>query len=174
MPYVQARDNALDLGPGALNESAYLLEQGFRSVTAVNLHSVETDPVVQARAATFPPDHFEYHVSTFDTFNFDPESYDLINAQYSLPFNPPQTFDTMFASLIASLKSGGIVTGQFFGPKDERNDGSGTHTFVTREKAEKLLQDCNILSFDEVDGDDRLSAGGKKHWHTFHFIAKKK
>lgn len=172
--YVRARDRALDLGPGALNESNFLLEQGFHTVVAVNKAPLETDPVAQARASTFPQDRFEYRVSTFDTFTFEPETYDLINAQYSLPFNPPETFDATLASLIASLKQGGIVTGQFFGPKDEWNDGSGKLTFVTREKAEELLHDCDIISLEEVEGIDRLAVGGQKYWHTFHFIARKK
>jgi hypothetical protein len=43
--YVQHKGHALDLGPGALNESKYLLEQGFQSVVAVNRDPLETDPV---------------------------------------------------------------------------------------------------------------------------------
>lgn len=173
MPYVLAKNHALDLGPGALNESAYLLEQGFRSVVAVNKHPLEADPVAQSRAATFPSDRFEYRVSSFDEFNFVPNTYDLINAQYSLPFNPQVTFGRMFASMIASLKPGGIITGQLFGPKDEWNDNSGRLTFLTREQVEKLLSDCEIISFEEVEGPDRLAIGGEKYWHTFHFIAQK-
>jgi hypothetical protein len=46
----------------------------------------------------------------------------------------------VFASLIASLKLGGIVTGQFFGPRDEWSNNARL-TFVTRERARQLLQD---------------------------------
>ena len=171
--YVPRKGHALDLGPGALNESKYLLEQGFQSVVAVNKNPLETDPVAESRAATFPKDRFAYRVSTFDAFDFEPDAYDLINAQYALPLNPPETFDRMFASLIASLKSGGIVTGQFFGPNDEWKDNARL-TFVTRERAQQLLQDCEIISFKEVEGTDRLAVGDQKYWHTFHFIARKK
>ncbi len=173
MSYVKSRGSALDLGPGALNESKYLLENGFQSVVAVNKDPLDTDPIAQARASSFPKDHFEYRVSSFDAFYFKPDTYDLVNAQYALPFNPPETFDRMFASLIASLKKDGIVTGQFFGPNDEwSNDAS--MTFVTREHAEKLLRDCKKIFFKEVKGADKLAVGGQKYWHTFHFIARKK
>ena len=114
--YVRQKGQALDLGPGALNDASFLLEQGFQTVVAVNKDPLEADPVAQSRAATFPQDRFVYRVSPFDAFDFKPDEYDLINAQYALPFNPP---DRMFASLIASLKPRGIVTGQFFGPNDE-------------------------------------------------------
>ncbi|MGA7328987.1 MAG: hypothetical protein WBX25_32000 [Rhodomicrobium sp.] len=79
----------------------------------------------------------------------------------------------MFASLIGSLKSEGIVTGQFFGPKDEWSTNPGM-TFVTRKRAKELLGDCEIISFTEFEGFDRLAVGGQKYWHTFHFIAKRK
>lgn len=173
VPHVTARDTALDLGPGALNESKFLLDQGFKKVIAVNKDELETDPVARERAKAFPQDRFEYAVSAFDAFNFQPNSYDLINAQYALPFNSPATFDAMFAKLKASLKSGGIVTGQFFGPKDEWSKNKDM-TFVTREKAEELLSDLESIHFDEVEGPDRLAVGGQKYWHTFHFIARKK
>ncbi len=171
--YVPDKGQALDLGPGALNESEYLLELGFQSVVAVNKDPLEIDPVAQSRATAFPKDRFAYCVSSFDAFDFKPGTYDLINAQYALPFNPPETFDGMFTSLIASLKSGGIVTGQFFGPNDEWSS-NATMTFVTRERAQRLLQDCEIISFKEEEGTDRLAVGGQKYWHTFHFIARKK
>jgi tellurite methyltransferase len=171
--YVHAKDAALDLGPGALNESKYLLDQGFKKVVAVNKDGLETDPIARGRAETFPNDRFEYQVSTFDAFDFRPETYDLINAQYALPFNPPATFDAMFANLKKSLKSGGIVTGQFFGPKDEWS-GNADMTFVTRERAEQLLGDLEVIHLEEVEGPDRLAVGGEKYWHTFHFIARKK
>ena len=172
--YAHAKDRALDLGPGALNETAYLLDQGFKSVIAVNKDPLETDPVAQAAAARLPSEHFEYRVSTFDAFDFEPNTYDFINAQYSLPFNPPETFDRMFTSIVASLKTGGIVTGQFFGPKDERNKGDGKMTFVTREKAEALLSDLEIIDFQEFKRLERLAVGGQNYGHTFHFIARKK
>jgi tellurite methyltransferase len=171
--YVQHRGQAIDLGPGALNDANYLLEQGFQMVVAVNKDPLQADPVAHARAAEFPKDRFAYRVSTFDAFDFKPDTYDLINAQYALPFNPPETFDRMFASLIASLKSGGIVTGQFFGPNDEWSSNANL-TFVTRERAQQLLQNCEIISLQEVEGTDRLAVGGQKYWHTFHFIARKK
>ena len=171
--HVRQKGQALDLGPGALNDASFLLEQGFQTVVAVNKDPLEADPVAQSRAATFPQDRFVYRVSPFDAFDFKPDEYDLINAQYALPFNQPETFHRMFASLIASLKPGGIVTGQFFGPKDEWSSDTSM-TFVTREQAQQLLHDCEIISFQENEGMDSLALGGQKYWHTFHFIARKK
>jgi tellurite methyltransferase len=171
--FARGRDHALDLGSGALNESKFLLDQGFKLVTAVNKDPLDIDPIAKARAESYPKDRFEYRVSPFDAFDFQTDTYDLINAQYSLAFNPPETFDRMFGSLKASLKQGGIVTGQFFGPHDEWS-GNRKMTFITREKAEKLLEGFEILHFKEIEGPDNLAVGSTKHWHTLHFIAQKK
>jgi hypothetical protein len=170
--YVQHRERALDLGPGALNDSKYLLDQGFQMVVAVNKDPLGTDPVAQSRAAGFPKEHFQYRESTFDAFDFSINTYDLINAQYSLPFNPPQTFDNMFESIIASLKHGGIVTGQFFGPDDEWSTNADM-TFVTRARAQQLLRDCGMIYFDEAK-EYRLAMRGQKYCHIFEFIGRKK
>lgn len=173
MRYIGEKGRALDLGPGAMNESRFLLEQGFKSVTAVNMDPLESDPVASERVAQFPNDRFEYVASAFDKFDFEPDTYDFINAQRSLPFNPPETFDRTFASLLASLKSGGILAGNFFGTEDEWKK-NRSMTFVTREKAEELLKDCEIIVFKENKGQGTVAGGGDKYWHTFDFIVRKK
>jgi tellurite methyltransferase len=173
LPFVLNRVAALDLGPGALNDCRFLFDQGFQSVVAVNKDPLENDPVAQARAASFPIDRFVYVVSMFDQFNFELDRYDLINAQFALPFTSPETFDRMFGDMIASLKRDGIIAGQLFGPKDEWSANPGM-TFVTRQRTDELLKDCDIVSFTEFEGLDRLAMGGTKYWHTFHFIARKK
>jgi len=164
---VQAKDRALDLGPGAMNESRFLIEQGFKSVIAVNKDPLESDPVAQNRAAQFPKDRFEHRTSTFDTFDFEPDTYDLINAQRSLPFNPPESFDRMFSSLLASLKQGGILTGNFFGVEHTWKDNRAM-TFMTRERAEELLKECEIVLFEEH------KRPGETHSNEFDFIVRKK
>ncbi len=173
LEYVHAKDRALDLGPGAMNESRFLLENGFAFVTAVNIDPPKGNAVVSERIAQFPNDRFEFVVSAFDKFDFEPDMYDLINAQRSLPFNPPKTFDRMFTSLLASLKPGGILTGCFFGVEHKwRNNRK--MTFVTRERAGELLKDCEIVLFTEHQRPHDESETANPHWHEFDFIVRKK
>ncbi len=173
MRFVRAKGRALDLGPGALNESRFLLEQGFKVVVAVNKHPLESDATVRERAASFPPGRFEYRVSMFDAFDFEPAAYDFINAQFSLPFSPPETFERMFTSLKSSLKPDGIVAAQFFGSRHEWNGTPGM-TFVDRIRARELLSDLTLECFGEIEGPFRSAHGGIKYGHTFSFIARKK
>ena len=114
--FVTNKDEALELGSGALNDVRYLISQNFKHITAV-----DSTPVASEIIGNFPPETVSYVISTFEDFNFDENKYDLINAQYSLPFNRQDTFDKVFKSIVSSLKDGGILTGQFFGVRDEWN-----------------------------------------------------
>src|SRR5690242_18599651 len=73
---------ALDLGAGAGRDTRYLLEQGF-TVTAV-----DADPHAAAYLATLPQDRLRVVQASFADFEFVPASYDLISAQFALPFVP--------------------------------------------------------------------------------------
>ena len=166
--FLKNRGQALDLGSGALNDSAYLVAEGFKHVTAV-----DKEPVAKEISEMLPKDVFNYVISSFEDFNFAKDTYDLINAQYALPFIDPKKFREVFAAIIDSLKTDGIFTGQFFGDRDEwKNDTA--MTFVTRALAEEYIKDLTVLSFTEEERDKETALGELKHWHVFHFIVCKK
>jgi SAM-dependent methyltransferase len=165
---VTNKDEALDLGSGALNDVRYLVSIGFKHITAV-----DSKPIAKDIIKNFPSEIVSYIINTFEDFDFIENKYDLINAQYSLPFNPPKTFDRVFKSIINSLKDGGILTGQFFGIKDEWNVPGNEMNFQTREEAENLLSALEIIDFQEEEADRNTAKGDMKHWHVFHFIVKK-
>src|SRR3989344_2815561 len=78
--FVKERNSALDLGAGSLNDSKYLLEQGFKKVTAV-----DSDPTVLQFAKELNKPNFNCVISAFDKFDFPIEEYDLVNTQFALP-----------------------------------------------------------------------------------------
>lgn len=165
---VTDKNEALDLGSGALNDVRYLVSTGFKHITAV-----DSKPVAQDIIKNFPPEVVSYVISTFENFDFVEHKYDLINAQYSLPFNPEVTFERVFKLIISSLKVGGILTGQFFGIKDEWNVPGHNMNFQTRVHAENLLAGLKVIEFEEEEVDRKTAKGDMKHWHVFHFIVKK-
>jgi len=166
LAYVSSRDAAIDLGSGALNDSIFLLKEGFRKVVAV-----DKEPVAKEIAEHLPRDQFEYVISPLESFEF-PATYDLINAQYSLPFIKPGEFDVTFQRIASAVKEGGILVGQFFGDKDEWRSDS-TMNFHTKERAVNLLSGLEILLFEEKENDRPTAAGELKHWHVFDFIVRK-
>jgi hypothetical protein len=110
-------------------------------------------------------------LSTVETFSF--ENYDLINAQWALPFIRNDLFEETLSKIKRALRSDGIFTGQFFGVHDTWNGPSATINFCTREQAERFLQDLRIIVFREEDADGVTALDEPKHWHVFHFIARK-
>ncbi len=168
LQHLVGRDAALDLGSGALNESAYLLAEGFACVVAL-----DKKPVAQEIADTFPEDRFSYAISGMEEYEFPPEAYDLVNAQYSLPFMRAESFEGVWGRIHAALKPGGVFAGQLFGDRDGWI-GTGKTVHFTKEAAEELCAGYEVLAFDEEEKDGATAAGDSKHWHVFHFIVRKR
>ena len=167
LSFVKDRNTALDFGAGALNDSMYLLSEEFKKVIALDRLSISAKQL-----DGIPAGRLEYIISTFEDYKFPKNVYDLVNAQYSLPFIYREAFDNVLAEIFTSLKIGGIFTGQLFGDRDEWK-GNNRMVFHTRAQAEKLLSGMEVLQFVEEE-QDRLIAGDKtKHAHIYHFIVRK-
>ena len=165
--FVKDRGEALDLGSGALNDSRYLISEGFKHVTAVDKVAVATEI-----ADKFPKDIFTYVISAFDNFHLPKDTFDLINAQYALPFISPEAFNDVFVKIVGSLKKDAILTGQFFGDRDEWKTDTKM-TFLSLTETQNILKGLTVLSFEEEEHDKVTAAGEMKHWHVFNFIVRK-
>ena len=166
--FVAERDLALDLGAGGLGDSRFLIDEGFKKVIAVDREEIPFEIVNE-----FSKNNFKLIHCSFEQFNFSKHKYDLINARYSLPFNNPGSFDTVWRRIYASLNRNGIFIGQFFGIRDEWYLAKINMTFHTREKIVKLLVGLEILEMVEEEKEGFLANGKPKHWHTFHVIARR-
>src|SRR3990167_11268015 len=72
---------ALDLGCGTGRDTKLLLENNFQ------VKAVDSEPLVKQYIENLQNlGHLTYTQSTFENFNY--QHYDVINARYSLPFNP--------------------------------------------------------------------------------------
>jgi tellurite methyltransferase len=169
LEYVNSKNTALDLGAGVLQDTQYLLEQGFEHVTAVDRLKLGEETYT-----LLPEDKVEYIESTFEEFDFPTETYDLINAQYSLPFNELPTFGEVFAKLKESLKPGGVFVGQLFGTNHSWNLPEKNMSFHTAEEVVHLLKGLEIISLEEINKDASTTTGEVIRSHTFHIIAQKK
>src|SRR5258708_22490997 len=100
---------ALDLGAGAGRDTRYLLANGWR-VTAV-----DQEPGSIALLKELPQERLQTIQSSFEDFTFAPESYDLINAHFSLPFVPSEKFPQEFSLIYEALKPVIAFSSQIFG-----------------------------------------------------------
>jgi SAM-dependent methyltransferase len=158
----------LDLGCGAGRDTRYLLAQGF-DVTAV-----DENAEALSYLRDLPQDRLHLVQSSFENYPFTPYAFfDLISAQFSLPFSPPATFPEMFARLKASLRPGGVFAGHFFGVNDQWNREGRPLTFVTREQAEELLRGLEVIELREEEVEGHVANGNPKYWHIFHVLARR-
>lgn len=164
--YVKNKNKAVDIGGGVLKDTKYFLEQGF-DVTVI-----DSSELMAREAKKIKSDKLYYFVSSFANFNFLKDEFDIASAMYALPFNPPDTFDEVFYKIKKSILKEGIFCGQLFGVRDEWRN-RAEMTFHTKKEAEKLLSDMEIIYFKEEEKNDVTANGTPKHWHIFHFIARK-
>ncbi len=159
---------ALDLGAGTLVESKFLLGSGFNKVIAV-----DSSAEIKEFAKGITDEMLEVKVTSFQDMELLPDTYDLITAQFALPFYGTEGFDEFVAKLISSLRVGGVFVGQFFGERDGWNNTDRNMAFQTKDQALELLKDLNLVEFVEEEKDGTVATGEAKHWHVFHFIAAK-
>lgn len=165
--FCKEKINALDLGAGTLVESVYLLEQGF------NVTAIDSSPETKKFAEGLDSDKFELIITQFNDFDLKENNYDLVNAQYALPFHGPVGFLDFINKIIKSLKKDGLFVGQFFGIKDSWNTKESILVFHTKEDVLEMLNGLETIEFIEEEKDGPSASGVQKHWHVFHFIAKK-
>ncbi len=166
--YCKNKEKALDIGAGTLVESKFLLDSGFSKVVAL-----DSSPEIEDFTKGINDHRLEVKISSFQDLELLPQSYDLITAQYALPFYGPKDFSEFIGKIISSLRDGGVFVGQFFGERDGWNNGKKDMAFQTKEEAQDLLKDLNLVEFVEEEKDGKVASGEGKHWHVFHFIVVK-
>jgi tellurite methyltransferase len=162
------KDQALDAGAGALNATKYLLDTGFGHVVAF-----DSAPASQQVAAELPPRQVTFVLSRFEDYAFPASTFDLVNAEFSLPFIRRNDFAAVFSGLLGAVKPGGLFTGQLFGLNDSWNNPETAMNFHSRAEVERLLRGWTILELEEEDHPGKTKLGEDKHWHIFHSLARK-
>jgi len=164
---INTTGRALDLGCGAGRDVRYLLSQGW-DVTAVDQ---EAEAIAIVSEITH--EHLRVVSSSFEDFDYGHETYDLISAQYSLPFLSPAALPDVFTCIKDALVPGGWFTGQFFGIRDTWNTPDTTMTFLTRDQVDDLLKSLNVIEVRDTEQDGTTAVGDSKHWHVFDVLAQK-
>lgn len=162
------RNSALDLGAGALNDTKYLLDQSFRKVTAV-----DQDEKSKEIAKELSDDRLIFIEGKIEEFEFPDDTYDLINAQFSLPFIDTNKIEEVLAKIAGSLIEEGVFVGQLFGERDEWSKRENIN-FHTVDKIRVMLKNVEILKLEEEEKEGATVEGAYKHWHIIHIIFRKR
>lgn len=159
---------AIDLGCGDGRDTVELLRQGWRVL------AIDGEPEAIARLQNRTDvtlDRLETRVDRFESLRL-PESADLINASFCLPFCPPAQFAALWDTIVSALPSGGRFCGQLFGDRDSwAIEPNLTHH--TAEQVGQLLLPFQVEYLNEEDHAGQTAVGEEKHWHIFHIVARK-
>ena len=157
--------DALDVGAGAGRDTIHLLSRGWR-VTAV-----DSSPSALDALRRISSDHLTVVASTAQ--EFVPATYDLVNAQYSLPFLGPSLLDVTVSRLRDAIRPGGIMCAIFFGLHDEWNQPGNQLAFNSRSDVEGFFTGWDVIELEEAEEDGKTADGSAKHWHVFHVTARR-
>lgn len=169
LKYVNNKNICLDIGAGALNDSRFLLEEGFKKVVAVDSSADFFTFAKEISSENFIPIN-----SPIEEYAFIPNQLDFVTAQFSLPFvSSKKNLDEIWNVIHDSLKKGGIFCGQLFGERDSWNDQKHKILFHSKKEIEIMVHAYKVLFLEEEEKESQTASGHEKHWHIFNFILEK-
>lgn len=168
MEYVRLKNKAIDIGGGGtLKDTKYLLSQGFETTL------IDKEKAVEVAVQNIKSEKLRFFLVDFVDFGFPKNEYDLVAAIYSLPFVRSDQFFGLFEKIKKSLVKDGIFCGQLFGDNDSWHNNPNL-TFTKRGEALSLLDDMEIMIFDEKEFEGKTADGSEKHWHVFDIVVRKR
>ena len=144
-PFLDRSRFAVDLGCGDGRDTVELLRRGWR-VLAIDREQNAFDRLLDR---PIQRDLLQTQLMRFETLNL-PQSIDLINASFCLPFCQPADFPHLWETIVTSLNPGGYFCGQLFGDRDSWTV-YPDRTHHTREQIQVLLKSFEIEWFDEEE-----------------------
>jgi tellurite methyltransferase len=160
---------AVDLGCGDGRDTVEFLRRGWR-VLAIDGEAEAITRLLKRHDSN--GQLLETLVSRFECVTL-PNSVDMVNASFSLPFCLPEYFPELWEKITSSLRAGGRFCGQLFGDRDSWAI-FPTITHHTRQQIEGLLQPFEIERLEEEEHPGKTAIGENKYWHIFHIVARKK
>jgi tellurite methyltransferase len=159
---------AVDLGCGDGRDTVELLRRGWH-VLAIDGEQTAFDRLL---SRPIQRDLLQTQLMRFEALTL-PDSVDLINASFCLPFCPPADFPTLWHTIVTSLNSGGRFCGQLFGDRDSWTV-YPNRSHHTRQQVEELLQPFEVEWLEEEEHPGVTAIGEEKYWHIFHIVACKR
>jgi SAM-dependent methyltransferase len=159
---------AVDLGCGSGRDTIEILRRGW-NVLAIDGEPAAIEKLI-GRDDLPAGVALTGQVARFADANWPP--CDLINSSFALPLMPPDEFAVVWPRIIGSLKPGGRIACQLFGPRDSWVDREGM-SFHDRAAVDGLLADLDVEMCREEEDDSTTVRGEDKHWHIFHIVARK-
>jgi SAM-dependent methyltransferase len=156
------RGSALDLGAGNMRDAKYLLNSGFRRVTAIDI-SPDSLPHVRRGIEFIQGDMRNYQPET--------RTFDLVIACNSLFYLTKEEVRQLFVTLYQSLQPEGLFAFNVLGPDDPLTQNPGT-SFFTRHEIFNFADGFAYfeVGYCETRRTTKMPDGGTTYSHTFGVI----
>lgn len=166
---LEAGGKAVDLGCGSGRDTIEILRRGW-PVFAVDAEPAAIEKLL-SRSDLPDNSRIETLVSRYEDMTLP--SCELVNAGFSLPLCPPDSFPDVWKKIVDALTTGGRFSGQLYGDRDSWVDRPGM-TCHSRDQVLELLQPFDIEMLEEEEDDSVTPRGVEKHWHIYHVVARKR
>ncbi len=183
LPFVKEQNLALDIGAGAMPDSRFMLEQGFRRVVAIDASPAAQKYATEV-AEKFGASRFSFENVRFSDFSgYEVETYDYVHANYSLPYHGKDGFTKLMDAVTQSVKLDGVFSGIFFGNEDgwKNTPEKIELPFLSQAEIEPFFRDFDFISLQEKKLNGHIRGGEgltnedtrPKFWHIFKVIARR-
>ena len=152
---------ALDVGPGDLSNTRYLLDRGF----AVDV--VDRNPAVADRAAALDHPGLRPFSTDIRRFPIERKRYDIVVALSVMKALPVPAIVSILAAAQAGLADAGVLCCTFLGNRDSWARRGPPGTAFTRAECRLLVSGWTDVRLEEIEFDGRDRCGAEKHWHWY-------
>lgn len=161
---------ALDIGAGTGSDSIYLLDHGFKVIALdQELNSLD---IIKNKTTKKQRKELTLENGFMENYVIENNTFDLINATFSLPFCTKTNFLKLWDNIYKGLKSNGVFSGQIFGTNDDWASNEDM-SFFTNEEIDDLIMQYTPEYYVEVDEKGLIADGTEKHWHLFNVVLRK-
>jgi tellurite methyltransferase len=160
----------LDIGSGTGCDSMYFLENGF-TVFALDQETNALD-ILQEKIKGNTNFNINFIHSQIQEYIIPNNTFDIINASYSLPFMPKKQLMIVWQKIYDGLKINGILSCQLFGIHDDWAKNTEM-AFLSIGVVKRICKNYEIVHFEELDADGLIADKSAKHWHLFDLVLKK-
>jgi tellurite methyltransferase len=161
----------LDIGSGTGCDSFYFLENGF-TVFALD-QEINALNILKDKVQGKTDIHIKYILSQIQEYDIVDNSFDLINASYSLPFMPKNQLMDVWQNIYNGIMVNGILSCQLFGIHDDWAN-NAEMTFLSNTEVKEMCKKYRVIYFEELDEDGLIADKSAKHWHLFDLVLSKK
>jgi hypothetical protein len=152
---------ALDIGPGDLSNTRYLLERG------VAVDVVDRNPAVVDQAVALEHGGVRAFHADIRRFLIERKRYHLVVVLTVPKVMRRQAISSMLVAARAGMVDEGVLCCTLLGDRDSWARQGPPATSFTKTECERLVSDWPGVRLKEIEFDGKDRRGADKHWHWY-------